>query len=86
MPRNPSTGFYSKPAGTTPSVGQVIDPEPGISGPAGDDEPSPRTACGTGRRESGCTRTGSVACSEAAKIAVVAGELSAQIVPQNGNP
>ncbi|MBY5867088.1 hypothetical protein [Rhizobium leguminosarum] len=28
----------------------------------------------------------SVACSEAAKIAVVAGELSPQIVPQNGNP
>ncbi|MDH6275187.1 hypothetical protein M2311_005287 [Rhizobium leguminosarum] len=28
MPRNPSTGVYSKPAGTTPSVGQVIDPVP----------------------------------------------------------
>ncbi|WP_049734549.1 hypothetical protein [Rhizobium ecuadorense] len=28
MPRNPSTGVYSKPAGTTPSVGQVIDPAP----------------------------------------------------------
>ncbi|OWO91466.1 hypothetical protein B5E41_27000 [Rhizobium esperanzae] len=28
MPRNPSTGIYSKPAGTTPSVGQVIDPAP----------------------------------------------------------
>ncbi|NDK54036.1 hypothetical protein [Rhizobium laguerreae] len=28
MPRNPSTGIYSKPAGTTPSVGQVIDPVP----------------------------------------------------------
>ncbi|MDC7745032.1 hypothetical protein [Rhizobium binxianense] len=28
MPRNPSTGVYSKPAGTTPSVGQIIDPVP----------------------------------------------------------
>ncbi|MBB3355299.1 hypothetical protein FHT70_005260 [Rhizobium sp. BK049] len=28
MPRNPSTGIYSKPAGTTPSVGQIIDPAP----------------------------------------------------------
>lgn len=28
MPRNPSTGVYSKPAGTTPSVGQLIDPVP----------------------------------------------------------
>ncbi|QKK24650.1 hypothetical protein [Rhizobium hidalgonense] len=28
MPRNPSTGVYSKPAGTTPSVGQIIDPAP----------------------------------------------------------
>ncbi|RWX39038.1 hypothetical protein [Rhizobium leguminosarum] len=28
MPRNPSTGVYFKPAGTTPSVGQVIDPVP----------------------------------------------------------
>jgi hypothetical protein len=28
MPRNPSTGVYSKPAGTTPSVGQIIDPTP----------------------------------------------------------
>ncbi|NZD60089.1 hypothetical protein HX900_03010 [Rhizobium sp. WYCCWR 11290] len=28
MPRNPSTGVYSKPAVTTPSVGQVIDPVP----------------------------------------------------------
>ncbi|NNU67015.1 hypothetical protein FE844_000010 [Rhizobium indicum] len=28
MPRNPSTGVYSKPAGTTPSVGQVVDPAP----------------------------------------------------------
>ncbi|MBX5084148.1 hypothetical protein HJB56_15465 [Rhizobium lentis] len=28
MPRNPSTGVYSKPAGTTPAVGQVIDPAP----------------------------------------------------------
>ncbi|MBP2442837.1 hypothetical protein [Rhizobium leguminosarum] len=28
MPRNPSTGVYSKPAGTTPSVGQLIDPAP----------------------------------------------------------
>ncbi|NZD48438.1 hypothetical protein [Rhizobium leguminosarum] len=28
MPGNPSTGVYSKPAGTTPSVGQVIDPVP----------------------------------------------------------
>ncbi|WP_027664957.1 hypothetical protein [Rhizobium leguminosarum] len=28
MPRNPSTGVYSKPAGTTPSIGQVIDPAP----------------------------------------------------------
>ena len=28
MPRNPSTGGYSKPAGTTPAVGQVIDPAP----------------------------------------------------------
>ncbi|MBB3649753.1 hypothetical protein FHX14_005995 [Rhizobium sp. BK619] len=27
MPRNPSS-VYSKPAGTTPSVGQVIDPAP----------------------------------------------------------
>lgn len=26
MPRNPSNGVYSKPAGTTPSVGPVIDP------------------------------------------------------------
>ncbi|MCV9942986.1 hypothetical protein [Rhizobium sp. BT-175] len=28
MPRNPSTGIYSKPAGTTPSVGQIVDPAP----------------------------------------------------------
>ncbi|MBY5820387.1 hypothetical protein HFN60_32885 [Rhizobium leguminosarum] len=28
MPRNPSTGVYSKSAGTTPSIGQVIDPAP----------------------------------------------------------
>ncbi|MDR9783861.1 hypothetical protein [Rhizobium redzepovicii] len=28
MPRNPSTGVYSKPAGTSPSIGQIIDPVP----------------------------------------------------------